>query len=276
MGQDQFIDHEFRAGNVWRELVSIAAERRLTTYGEIGDRVGIHHRAVRYALGPIQDHCMNLSFPPLTALVVNKSTGKQGGGYIAGSKNNQKDIERVFNYDWGSVQNVFPQMEAAEVNKLSQRLLADPKSAKEVFRLIRSRGAAQQIFRSAVLEAYEHQCAVCSTSFLDLLEAAHIIPWALAKPHVRIDPRNGILLCANHHRLFDSNWINISRNFRLEFFDPQQIFDRYSSADMAGIKPYIGKKIRLPRHQNLYPSKSYLDKRASEFLEEQLENKITK
>jgi putative restriction endonuclease len=31
--------------------------RRTITYADLGARIGVHHRAIRYVLGPIQDYC---------------------------------------------------------------------------------------------------------------------------------------------------------------------------------------------------------------------------
>lgn len=70
------INQEERAFKAWIILTSIALKRNFITYKELGDKIGIHHRAVRYVLGLIQDYCMSNELPPLTILVVNKITGR--------------------------------------------------------------------------------------------------------------------------------------------------------------------------------------------------------
>ncbi|MFN0083798.1 MAG: HNH endonuclease [Blastocatellia bacterium] len=42
---------------------------------------------------------------------------------------------------------------------------------------------------------------MCGIAFLELLDAAHIISHKEAGTH---DPRNGMILCASHHRAFDA------------------------------------------------------------------------
>lgn len=56
-------------------------------------------------------------------------------------------------------------------------------------------------FKFDVLKRYGRQCAVCDVSIIEALEAAHIRGKAANGSD---DPRNGILLCANHHRTLDS------------------------------------------------------------------------
>ena len=52
-------------------------------------------------------------------------------------------------------------------------------------------------FRSSVLGAYSHKCAVCGIQ-LGLIEAAHIVPHA--HPRGNDSVKNGLALCALHHR----------------------------------------------------------------------------
>jgi putative restriction endonuclease len=64
----------------------------------------------------------------------------------------------------------------------------------------------QAAFRIAVFRRYGFQCAVCDVSVTDLLDAAHLVS---KSEHGSDDPRNGIPLCALHHRAFDSNLFSI-------------------------------------------------------------------
>lgn len=58
----------------------------------------------------------------------------------------------------------------------------------------------QARFRFEVLRRYGPACAVCDVSHPPLLDAAHICPWDKGGSD---DPRNGLVLCALHHRAFD-------------------------------------------------------------------------
>lgn len=57
----------------WPDLAAAAAEHRLLTYKELATRFGYRGaRAVRFALGPLQDLCLEKLLPPLTSVVVIK------------------------------------------------------------------------------------------------------------------------------------------------------------------------------------------------------------
>ncbi|MBN1428132.1 MAG: HNH endonuclease [Anaerolineae bacterium] len=58
----------------------------------------------------------------------------------------------------------------------------------------------QAAFRIAVFCRYSPQCAVCEMAVIELLDAAHLVSKA---EDGNDDPRNGLPLCALHHRAFD-------------------------------------------------------------------------
>jgi putative restriction endonuclease len=70
----------------------------------------------------------------------------------------------------------------------------------------------QGTFRIAVTDAYGRACAVTGEHSLPALDAAHIRPFAQAGPH---DVRNGLLLRADLHRLFDKGYITIGGDHTL-------------------------------------------------------------
>jgi len=71
--------------------------------------------------------------------------------------------------------------------------------------------AGQQEFRQRLLDAYGRRCAVSNCAVEEALEAARIIPDTVVGD-AGMDPRNGILLRADIHRLFDCGLIG----FRME------------------------------------------------------------
>jgi hypothetical protein len=73
------------------------------------------------------------------------------------------------------------------------------------FRLVKAR-ASQQEFRRIVLEHQGERCAVCDIAIAAVVDAAHVIP----KQHQGTDDhRNGLVLCALHHRMFDADMFRI-------------------------------------------------------------------
>jgi len=72
-------------------------------------------------------------------------------------------------------------------------------------RTVREQGG-QQRFKLRVFQHYGPRCAVCAISVTSLLDAAHIRP---RREDGSDDPRNGIVLCATHHRAFDAKLFSI-------------------------------------------------------------------
>jgi putative restriction endonuclease len=61
-------------------------------------------------------------------------------------------------------------------------------------------------FRKRVLTAYTFRCAICGLQ-LRLVDAAHIVP--VTHEHSTDETRNGLALCALHHRAYDQALITV-------------------------------------------------------------------
>jgi putative restriction endonuclease len=78
--------------------------------------------------------------------------------------------------------------------------------------LVRPR-LGQGTFRVAVTQAYHGACAVSGEHSLPVLDVAHIRGYADGGPH---DVRNGLLLRADIHRLFDRGYVTVTPDHRFE------------------------------------------------------------
>jgi len=67
----------------------------------------------------------------------------------------------------------------------------------------------QHRFRNKLFEIHGAVCAFCDFDVPVALEAAHIIS---KHENGTDDPRNGLVLCAVHHRVFDANGVGINPN----------------------------------------------------------------
>ena len=165
------VDHEERAQKAWIKLIDLAKSHDVCTYKELGDFVGIHHRAVGRALAPIQDYCLINHYPPITILVVNGS-GKPGQGFIAADENNF--IERkndVFAFNWDLIENPFDlSKEGYSQEKLVVNIIGKKEIPERVLQLVVARGIDQRIFRKALLKAYSGKCCICGLSIEELLK----------------------------------------------------------------------------------------------------------
>ncbi|MDM8516569.1 HNH endonuclease [Desulfobacterales bacterium HSG16] len=72
----------------------------------------------------------------------------------------------------------------------------------------------QKFFRQMVLNIYNFQCAMCSLNIPELLIAGHIIPWSMNKKE-RLNPANGVCLCALHDKAFDIGLIGIDEDYKV-------------------------------------------------------------
>jgi putative restriction endonuclease len=106
--------------------------------------------------------------------------------------------------------------------------------------------------------AYGQQCAFCGLSLEAALEAAHIIPWLKATPAQRLDPRNGLLLCATRHALFDAGTLTVTADRRIAFRPANR---RWTEADQHAAVSLAGQSIRIPVGQHLRPSAEALQHR---------------
>ncbi|HEX4407393.1 MAG TPA: HNH endonuclease [Xanthobacteraceae bacterium] len=249
----------YAARIVWDILVRQARQRATITYGEIAPVIKTNPRSVGRALGPIQDFCMVSGLPPLTSLVVDTS-GVPGGGFIAWEIDDLETAQRlVFDFDWTEIPNPYGQFgENDTISSFAKILVKNPDAAPEVFVKVRARGVGQLVFRRALLDAYGWRCAFCELTFDEALDGAHIVGWNECTPAQRIDPRNGLLLCAGHHRLFDHASITVSRSFKIVYYDVSMQEGSYSKTDKSFSVRLHGKRICLPKSRKLWPSPKYL------------------
>jgi HNH endonuclease len=65
-------------------------------------------------------------------------------------------------------------------------------------------------FRTALMRLWGRRCALTGASVPQCLVASHMKPWSKCTNAERLDPHNGLLLCANADRLFDAGLISFS------------------------------------------------------------------
>ena len=117
--------------------------------------------------------------------------------------------------------------------------------------LIRPR-LGQGAFRVSVTEAYNRACAVTEEHSLPALEAAHIRPFAKEGPH---EVRNGLLLRADLHRLFEQGYLTVTPKYRLEVSD--RLRDDYHNG--KSYYPLRGTRISVPASEFEQPTRGLLE-----------------
>ncbi len=115
---------------------------------------------------------------------------------------------------WDKVENILQKyklFERAESSK-SQLILNDPETEYTKKYLTKVR-LGQGAFRVQLTDAYFRKCSITGEKTLPVLEAAHIKPFSESGPnHIS----NGILLRADLHKLYDSGYITLTKNYRVE------------------------------------------------------------
>ncbi|WP_180970730.1 HNH endonuclease [Burkholderia sp. WAC0059] len=248
------------AGIIWPRLVSASTRRETHTYHEIASWVGTLNINAGKALGPIQEHCIESGLPPLSILGVNKATQKPGDGFTAwGFDNLDAGYQAVYAFNWSALENPFDRFGPDDTpESLAEELLETPGNAAQIYKVAKTRGNAQRIFRAALLHAYEGRCAICGFGFEEALEAAHIIRWDDASPQQRLDPANGLLLCATHHKLFDAGYLTVDCSMKVIYWDPEMEEKDYRTFDKLLTVDFHSREIALPSKKRLHPNPDHL------------------
>lgn len=257
---------------IWSMLTDLAKKRKVCFYADVVDAVrkelGIRlPNEIGYILGPIMYYCKHNGLPHLTTLVVSKKDGLPGDGFTGAEIYDIDDLndvnELVFNYNWSLLRNPFAGFDTKNttIESYVEKIITNPESAKEVYRKVRDRGQSQKIFRQALLKAYNCRCAVCGYEFEETLQAAHIFPWSKASDEDKVNVCNGILLCPNHHALYDDGWLTISEKYVVGCYDCDDYND---GIDYDVLTKFVGKKLHLPKDRRLWPSPQLLKKHCSD------------
>lgn len=250
------INQHQKAKKAWEVLIQVAKREDFIQYKELGGKIGIHHRAIRFVLAIIQDYCSLNNLPPLTILVGNK-LGIPGKGFIAWDSSNIKEGKnKVYNHNWDEEPNPFLfAIDGTNEQEVIKSLITNPQNSDEVYRKIKSRGYSQIVFRKALLVAYKSKCAFCNTSLNSILQAAHIIPWNSANDKQKLDVRNGLLLCANHHCLFDYGILFVDELFKIQINKKVSL---KTESDKIIVSTLSNTLLQLPKDSTLYPNIEYL------------------
>jgi hypothetical protein len=135
----------------------------------------------------------------------------------------------------------------------------------EVVRKMRDRR-----FGSVVREVYHDKCSLCALGYRYhgrslALEAAHVIP--VEARGIIGDVRNGILLCRNHHSLFDSYAWTIDEELRVVVTKDREFRE---SAMANHILNLVGQQLpNLPESNANYPAPEAIDWRLAAFNDRQ-------
>ena len=107
----------------------------------------------------------------------------------------------------------------------------------------------QPEFRRRLLDIYEERCAISGCTVVQVLEAAHIMPYLGPQTN---HLSNGLILRADLHTLFDLGLLAVDTKTMTVIVSPQLEDTPYSE--------FRGVRIYLPKDKTSVPSKEALDK----------------
>ena len=158
-----------------------------------------------------------------------------------------------------------------EVERLARKIKKEikpknysPISKKKKIRQSKRINIRNRAFRQAVIEAYDHKCAVCGLKISSPkkpyqweVEAAHIIPHS---SNGKDDIWNGLSLCRFHHWSFDVGWYSFDEKYCIVVFDqlsklPEKMgkFWNYRVMDQLSRRR---NNVQLPKQAKLWPDLS--------------------
>ncbi len=245
----QAVNHEHRAFQAWNILVESASQSKVISHKELSQQIGVNSRFCSMFIEPIQQYCLSEKLPPLTSLIVNENKELRDDFIAWDADNPEEGQKSALQFNWDMYPNPFNYAsdEDQHASSLSKDLVKGL-SPERVYQKVHVRGMAQVVFRQALLEVYENQCAFCHFKVAEALDAVHIVPWSHASSKERMDLQNGLLLCSNHQKLFDQGIYSIDEDFSIEMNN--------------GYKSKLsGKSIRLPKKKKHKPSLTYIKKR---------------
>ena len=140
--------------------------------------------------------------------------------------------------------------------------IVDPLERRYVVRQTRVR-LHQARFRGRVVPAYSSQCAICRLKELRLLDAAHIV--ADLEEHGEPVVRNGLSLCAIHHRAFDQNLVGVSPDYTVHL--SRRLREDEDGPMLDLLKGFHEVPLHLPTRTADQPDPNRLESRFSQFLE---------
>ena len=105
-------------------------------------------------------------------------------------------------------------------------------------------------FRNAVLKAYRERCAVCGLRVRALLDAAVVA--ADRDPQPVISARDGIALCATHHRAFNAHILTYDSEYKIHINLPERFNAGEGERDM--LMAFDGRLLQLPSDQDMWPT----------------------
>jgi putative restriction endonuclease len=114
---------------------------------------------------------------------------------------------------WMKIERLLEKYLFSEGNEKKTQLILEEPSVQYGNSILAKVRLGQAAFRVLVTDAYKRKCAISGEKTLPVLEAVHIKAYAESGPHFI---SNSLLLRSDLHKLFDSGYLTITTDLRVE------------------------------------------------------------
>ena len=169
-------------------------------------------------------------------------TGRKG---LPGASELDRQMWQTFTSDTSTLMPLAEQALASALGTETTTEPEEPPSYQESDHFARTKvRKGQQLFRAAVLSAYNNSCCITGLSDDRFLIASHIRPWRIDIQN-RLNPSNGLCLSLMFDKAFDSGLITFSDDYRLLLSN--ELRDQQRNAYMAAtFFAHQGAVLQLP------------------------------
>lgn len=196
-------------------LVGICHARGTVTYSDVMNRFALTFYPLRNAMSRLGHDCRDAAEPIITALIVDKETGRCSQGFFDEFHIDDDELERERCYaHWasaGTSDAPSPALPAPAEDVPKPNDDFEQRAAR--FTQTRTR-PEQAAFRDAVFRAFLGRCAISGCAIPEALEAAHLVGRDWRQGHNRAT--DGILLRRDLHNLYDCGLLQIDDGGRVE------------------------------------------------------------
>jgi len=203
-------------------LVEVCQAKGTVTYSDVMNRFGLSFYPLRNAMSRLGHDCRNAGEPILTAIIVDKETGRCSQGLFDEFRIDDDFLERERCYaHWAglaAVQSEDPLPAAPSVSPIELDL--EERAARFASVEVRSQ---QKAFREAVFRACAGRCVVSGCDVPEALEAAHLLGRAWREGHN--NETDGVLLRRDLHTLYDRELLRVCAEGLVEF--DSRVIDYY-------------------------------------------------
>ncbi|XRQ26830.1 HNH endonuclease (plasmid) [Ralstonia pseudosolanacearum] len=195
-------------------LIGVARSGTPVKYADLMRRFDLWYGTLFTSLKLLGQACVAADEPVITALVVDKKTGRCSKGFkeVFGISDDEAERQRCYAYWEVKQQDAASQLPPDEVAEPETLLAAAAHTTDREECLARFMNVEirqqQQAFRKAVFEAYGGRCAVSGCDIPEALEAAHLLGRDWRKGHNQAG--DGILLRRDLHTLYDRGLLELT------------------------------------------------------------------